>query len=99
MDADAVSRRLGVKVPFRECATGAGSQVALEPLREHFIGQSEVRGHFPRLIFIGVNGLSRIMLCEASSEIFGATNICSLGLVDASKDVNVKHGARLRLPD
>jgi len=83
-------------VPFGEHPSGACLEISLECFREFFIGQRDVRRHFPRFELIGVNGLPGIVLFEARAEIVGATYVCLLRLGDASKDVRVEQRGRLR---
>ncbi len=87
------------EVFFCKRAPRSALQVALEFLREMFFRQRNVRRQVPRFEFIGVNRFSAIVFGEAVAQIVRGTNVSLVGMCFASQEVDVVHGARLRLPD
>src|SRR6266849_3930601 len=63
-----------------------------------FFRQRNVRRQVPRFEFIGVNRFSAIVFGEAVAQIVRGTNVSLVGMCFASQEVDVVHGARLRLP-
>ena len=64
-----------------------------------FFWQRDIRHQVPRFEFVRVNRFSAVMFGEALPQIVRGTNISLVGMSLASQDVDVVHGARLRLPD
>jgi hypothetical protein len=64
-----------------------------------FSWQRDIPHQVPRFEFVRVNRFSAVMFGEALPQIVRGTNISLVGMSLASQEVDVVHGARLRLPD
>jgi hypothetical protein len=64
-----------------------------------FFWQRDIRHQVPRFEFVRVNRFPAVMFGEALPQIVRGTDVSLVGMCLASQEVDVVHGARLRLPD
>jgi hypothetical protein len=83
------------KMPSGGGSAGASLQVFFKLVRKLLLRESDVRFQFPWLELVGVNGLSRVVLCKPCAKVMGGLDVRLLGVVNASKDVHVEHPSSL----